>query len=416
MGFIMEGFFSINDVQTTQNVRRISGCGACGLHLHCTSPKQEAIGRGEKGILIIGESPTVDEDQNGTTFTSTANQLLRRKLRWQGIDLERDCRRINAVCCLTKDDKQPTSEEIECCRPRIWKEIDTFKPHLIILLGIGAVQTFLGHRWKHKIGTITLWRGWSIPDRDTNAWVVPMFDMDYVLDSQGKKGNPAVEQIFNDDLVKARKLIDVPVYHPAIKETASIKIIKDQSELCQVLSNIMEWYDLAAFDYETTGLKPQAEGHRIVTASICACNELAYSFDFPNEGTKAYALFKRFLMSEKIKKIASNMRMEDHWSNVILGTPVKGWAWDTMLAAHVLDNREDITGLKFQSYARFGVLDYSSHIEPYLKAKKEDGGNGFNRIDEAPHNDLLLYGGIDSLLEFRLAKLQMGELNYALKN
>ena len=74
-----------------------------------------------------------------------------------------------------------------------------------------------------------------------------------------------------------------------------------------------------------------------------------------------------------------------------------------MTDAHVLDKRRGITGLKFQAFVNFGVGDYDRTVSPYLKG---EGGNGRNRVTEAPLNKLLLYCGMDALLAFKLAEKQ----------
>ena len=96
----------------------------------------------------------------------------------------------------------------------------------------------------------------------------------------------------------------------------------------------------------------------------------------------------------------------------ILGYPVKNWAWDSMQAAHILNNREGITSLKFQVYVNFGIEDYGSEVHPYLESGDKNA-NAFNRIEELISTDagkqkLLLYGGLDSLYEYWLAIKQMG--------
>ena len=75
-----------------------------------------------------------------------------------------------------------------------------------------------------------------------------------------------------------------------------------------------------------------------------------------------------------------------------------------MQAAHVLDNRPGITGLKFQAYVNMGQPPYDDKVGSYLKSA---GSSIPNRIHEVDPKELLLYGGLDSLLEFRLAKIQM---------
>ena len=61
-----------------------------------------------------------------------------------------------------------------------------------------------------------------------------------------------------------------------------------------------------------------------------------------------------------------------------LRQPVRGWYWDSMIAAHILNNQAGVSGLKFQTYVHFGVIDYSSEISPYLKSD-DKSANGINK-------------------------------------
>ena len=81
-----------------------------------------------------------------------------------------------------------------------------------------------------------------------------------------------------------------------------------------------------------------------------------------------------------------------------------------MLAAHVLDNREKVCSIKFQGFVFTGLGDYNSHLD-YLLKSVDDSANGFNRIREIPERDLLLYNGIDSLVEYRVAYIQKGKFS-----
>ena len=103
------------------------------------------------------------------------------------------------------------------------------------------------------------------------------------------------------------------------------------------------------------------------------------------------------------------MKMEDTWENVINGITVKNWVWDTMQATHVLDNRKGITGLKFQVYVNFGVVEYDGEIEEYLKGDPKNA-NSVNRVFEADPKKLRLYCGLDALFEYKLALIQMEKM------
>jgi hypothetical protein len=81
-----------------------------------------------------------------------------------------------------------------------------------------------------------------------------------------------------------------------------------------------------------------------------------------------------------------------------------------MNTAHILDNRQGICGLKFQSYVNFGVIDYDSHIAPYLKSQPDQGANAKNKIKEFIKkfgiNPVLTYCALDSLYGYRLTQKQ----------
>ena len=117
------------------------------------------------------------------------------------------------------------------------------------------------------------------------------------------------------------------------------------------------------------------------------------------------------------------MKFEEQWTVNKLGVEVQGWHWDTMITAHTLDNRPSITGLKFQAYVQLGIVDwmtdYNKEVAPYLKPtdanKKKYGANAINCIDElitkpGGMRKLLKYCALDSIYEYRLALMQMKEM------
>lgn len=367
-----------------------------------------AQGRGERDILVITDAPSIIDDRQDLLFCGDAGVYLRKKMKTLGIDLDRDCVSVPAISCCPGD-RAPTADEVDYCRSRVWKEIQEFQPKLIILLGDSAVQSFLSHRWQKGLGgqdttIIEKWRGWTIPDREVRAWVCPVFHPAFVLQEQEK--NPAAAVIFQNDLKQALDMLKVPFPKGQCEEDF-VTIIEDPKALQSKLEGLLEWPDIIAFDYETTGLKPHAPGHKIFTCAIATGEWDAFAFVVP-EGGKLRSLLRKVMMSPSIPKIGHNIKYEDNWSHELLG-PVDGWMWDTMLASHVLDNRAGITGLKFQAYVNFGILDYSSHIEPFLRAP---GSNDLNCVEEAPRRDLLLYNGVDSMVTYRLAMKQMAAMEF----
>ena len=411
----MKGFFTR---EQTKSKSRPDGktysCASCGLYQYVLSPRMEAHGNFKKGILNIGEGPGEDEDRKGKPWQGKVGRRLQRMYRRFGIDLFEDCLNINAVNCKPPNNRNPSDYEIACCRAKVLNLIEQYQPHVIMVFGNAAIKSILGHRWKKDLGGITKWRGWTIPDRDLGVWVCPTYHPSFIERGQDE----AVETIWEQDLERAFTKMDesLPKHED---ERNYVNIIKDETEMEQVLNNVQMGNkgELACVDYETTGLKPHARGHRIVAAGIATSSEQSYAFLMPKRKHQRVK-FGRLLASQNVGKIAYNMKFEENWSQVRLGYGVQPWVWDGMLAAHILDNRQGICSLDFQVYTHFGVVDYSSHITPFLKGREPKNANSFNRIydliDKFGEDTLLEYCALDTIFEFKLAQVQAEKLGLRL--
>ena len=385
----MAGFFKSEETQSDTLTERKCGreCKLC----HNTSFKyQEPTGDGDREILIVGESPLQDE----------VKRHLEQTLRKYNIDLENDCTFINAVQCETNE--TPTDDEIAVCNHRVQRWIKDNKPRLIIPMGSCAIKAIIKpvNQRNDKGFHSALWRGWQIPDRTYKCWICPTFNP---LEFNHK--NKVFELLFKKDIKSAVKLLDND-YPEQLSEEKKVVILTDPKEIIKALRRILKNTDIIAFDYETTGKKPDAEGHDIICASIATSSDSAIAFPMYEKVRK---MFCKILLEPEIKKIAQNLKYEETWSRIILNCKVASWYHDTMLTAHFIDNRKSITGLKFQVYINFGIADYDSEISPFLKSK--ESANKLNRIREAPLMKLLLYVGMDSLLTKRLAEKQIKEIN-----
>lgn len=397
-------FFTHAEVQSVSrpNGKNYS-CASCGLYRHALTPRMEPFGNFRKRILNIGEAPGETDDRRGQQWQGKAGKRLQQEYERLGIDLFEDCLNINAINCRPTDSKgnnrSPRPEEVAGCRARVLKVIAERKPSVIIALGNLAIDCLLGHRWKKDLGGITKWRGWTIPDRDFNARLCPVWHPSFVQGSEGKE----VSTIWRQDLERALSMYAAP-FPKWEDERRFIEIIDSPAEL-------KTFPNLVAFDYETTGLKPHAEGHRIICAAVAYHEKAAQVFMMPRKRGEQER-FLNLLKAPDIGKMAHNMKFEDAWSRVRLRQPVQNWAWDSMQAAHILDNRPGITSLKFQTYVHFGVVNYDNNVESYLKGRDNKNANSFNRVEELIQTDrgkriLFEYCGLDALYEYRLAMQQM---------
>lgn len=405
MGF---GFFNAEGPTARIPLGILPRCGLCKLHLTCLSPKMPVAGEGQRKIMIIGEAPGKNEDDQNKPLVGASGQKVQTVLDRLGVDLFRDCWILNALACRPMNNATPTDKQVEWCRPNVSRAIDELKPETIILLGGRAVKSVLGPIWREDTGGVSPWTGWNIPSRDYNAWVCPTWHPSYLLHQ--KQENPVLERYFEDHLRQAVENRGRPWPDGPPDYTKEIERIYEPEQAAKLLRKMIAKGGLCCFDYETSSQKPDAEENFIHCASVCWQGKRTIAFPW---GGAVIPAFKEWLRAENVRKMSHNASFEARWSKAKLGVWPRGWVWDSMVNAHILDNRSGITGLKFQVMVRLGQGDYDSKIKPYLKAAK-DGGNMTNRVKEAPLDRLLLYCGLDSLLQYKVAMLQTAELGITL--
>jgi uracil-DNA glycosylase family 4 len=353
-------------------------------------------GKGRLKILVVGEAPGQEEDQEGEQFIGRAGRRLKRELKQQGINFFRDCWKTNALRCRPKDNKTPDSKQIAFCRPALFAEIAELKPKAILLFGAVAGEAVLGHLWERgKKFSMSQWLPWVIPYQPYNCWISTHYHPSYLerahselIDVLFRKGlKTALEK-------KGRPWKQVPNY------ADDVEIIYEASKAAKALRDFKK--TMFAFDYEANCLKPEYEGAEIVS---CSFSNEHRTISFPWVGEAVEATGK--LLASPSKKIGCNIKFEERWTRHFFGHRVRNWYWDAMLAAHILNNAAGITSLKFQAFVRLGLPAYDTQIEPYLQSPK---GKHLNQIRKVPLKNLLLYGGTDSRLTREIAFLQFLEM------
>lgn len=411
---VKQKLFSASEIRVKQSVPTVSRCGLCKLNKGCLAPHMKPTGKGKRKILVVGEAPGKDEDkyinpktkQKGKQFIGKTGQFARDVFDDFGIDMDRDCTNTNAVICRPPGNKLPEKESrknqiIQACRPNLIKTIKTFEPEIIILLGGIACKSLIPYIWKDDIGKVGRWGSWQIPSQVINAWVCPTFHPSFVCRSKG----PTIEQKFEQDIKQAEKLCGRP-WKNVPDWPSEIECIYRPSKAAKAIREIqkkafVESVPLAA-DYEATCLKPEYEGAQILSCSI-SMGSWTISYPWIGEAIEATSE----MWKSKLRKIASNLKFEDRWTRYFLGHPVRNWYLDTMITAHTLDNRDNITGVKFQSFVLCGVKSYDEHIEPY---RKQVGKSHLNRMKELSMKDILQYCGMDSKVEWEVGIRQLKEL------
>lgn len=393
------------------------GCEKCGLNKTARHPKFEAYGNLDSKLMIIGSSIDGESDKSGIPFSSeSSKQYIRANLLRNKINLKKDCVTLFAVSCWYKkrSDTYP-----RCCRERMAKIIKELKPNLIIALGADAANSIMGIKeaGMKKISS-NQFRNRIIPNHEFNCLVYPMFEVDDVVgltqqeDGTWKhKVNWANKYSLEKDF---KRIISLwrRKYH---KVTEVRKILRERNILSDVkvtqVKTIREFYKVLerlvsnkkfAFDYETTNPKPFDSNFDVHYMGFGLAKEawVIHTKDFDDIET-AKALTFGILQDETILKYDQNEKFEELCSRYWMkkrGIEVIKNSFCTMLATHVVDERQGCTSLDFQNLTRFGIVPYGTGIYKYIHIDEKD--KKVNEIQKAPVDDMVLYCGYDVITTY----------------
>jgi len=118
--------------------REARDCKACPLW---EGRKQVVFGNGnaDADLMFVGEAPGFHEDQQGLPFVGRAGKLLDELL--AGIDMTRDDVFVaNVLKCRPPGNRDPQPEEIESCRPYLYKQVELIEPKVVCTLGNFATK------------------------------------------------------------------------------------------------------------------------------------------------------------------------------------------------------------------------------------------------------------------------------------
>ena len=101
-------------------------------------------GNPKSKIMLVGEAPGANEDEEGLPFVGRAGVLLDKML--DAINLDRKKVYIsNIINYRPPDNRRPTDEEIKRYLPFITKHIEIINPKILVLLGSTAMNALIGN-------------------------------------------------------------------------------------------------------------------------------------------------------------------------------------------------------------------------------------------------------------------------------
>ena len=158
--------------------RQIAGCQNCALcrQIHHKVPGQ---GNPQARLMLIGEGPGRDEDEQGLAFVGRAGQLLTRMLAAIGLNRE-EVYICNVVKCRPPDNRTPLPEEAATCLPFLRMQFALVRPKVILLLGATAGRYTLGEEFR-----VTRDRGHFV--QKGGVWFMPTYHPAALLRDEAKK-------------------------------------------------------------------------------------------------------------------------------------------------------------------------------------------------------------------------------------
>lgn len=126
-----------------QLAQHCNQCQRCDL---ASGRTNVVVSRGNPNanLLIIGEGPGQQEDEQGLPFVGKSGQLLDKILASVRLDTENDVYICNVVKCRPPGNRTPTAGEVTACIPYLKEQVRLVDPKIILLTGGTALKGLLG--------------------------------------------------------------------------------------------------------------------------------------------------------------------------------------------------------------------------------------------------------------------------------
>jgi uracil-DNA glycosylase family 4 len=381
-------------------------CDKCKLSTSKSirTPKFEAkVGEKYKGLVILGESPSREDDIRGTPFVNEEATTIRSYGLKNKINIANDAACLYAVSCCAG--RKLSATHFKCCYENMNKKLLELKPKVIVCCGDMTFQSLF--KLKEKI-SISKLRGRIIPNFEYNCLVYPVYDPKEIKGWYYRHAFEwDLEKIFNlwNEKFCSKKYIDETLIKRKILDGITINLI-DSFDKLKALFNLLRNSPQFTLDYEATNAYPYDHWFEITHIGF-AIKKTAWVIheNLWKNNSIIWSYIKRnmrfLLTSSNHNKICQNSMFEDQVSRFIFGIEKMINHDCTMLASHVApDERRGTCSLDFQNLVRFGIPPYNETVKKYLE--KENKDDKTNHIREAPFDDMILYSGLDCITTWHL--------------
>ena len=180
--------------------KEIQKCTKCPLYKNRKNPVP-GEGNPDSEIIFIGEAPGYHEDVQGRPFVGSAGKLLTELIEMIGLN-RKNVFITNVVKCRPPTNRDPLKEEIDACKPYLFKQIEIIKPRIIVTLGRHSTLTIL-HHMGIKVHGISSVRGQIFKGEllGINVTVIPTYHPAAAL------YNPKLRRVLEEDFMLIKMVL-----------------------------------------------------------------------------------------------------------------------------------------------------------------------------------------------------------------
>jgi uracil-DNA glycosylase family 4 len=198
-----------------------SVCTSCDLSRERTNVVFSS-GSPDAQVMVVGEGPGQQEDEQGIPFIGRSGQLLVDLLGEIGFDRD-DVYIANVVKCRPPRNRDPRPDEIDACKPYLRRQIELVDPAVVVTVGNFSSKLLLG-----TTTGITKLRG------SAYEWwgrhLVPTFHPAAAL-----RGGENVTNQIREDLALVRDIIDGRISRDdapdSTQESGSVSIPQQSTQI-----------------------------------------------------------------------------------------------------------------------------------------------------------------------------------------
>ena len=400
--------------QNASTLQRL-GCKVCPLNnIKVNSPKMKPTIADHTLVYFLAEAPGATEDEKGEPLIGKAGQLLRKCIPYE---YKNHCAFDNIIRNRPPDNRDPTWQEIECCRNNVIESIEEAKPNLIVSLGKFPLH------WVLKSHDIKGMRGrmFAVKIGSHRCWYMPTYHPSFILRvayDRDRPFNTKFGNCFKMDLEKAFRFVERDIRPVFVSPKQAKKNIdtytgSEDYEFGEVIDHIKAAIKskYSAVDVETFPLKPYNSDALLLTTAISYFikkEQKTFAFALEHKDAKwsksqlsqIKGWLGKYLKKKKGIKIAHNVPFELEWFMYLLSIDIvdhHGWE-DTMMQAQFIDERRGEKGEKPTSYQSLNflcLLHFGLEIKSLFKLDMKN-------LKAAHIYDLLPYNGVDAKYELLL--------------